>query len=443
MRGSTLRTATAALAASCVLGAGLPGQAAAADGDGSGASPRPYRTAEDAQAVQGAANSIDGPQLRPGRYTDTLDAGERTYYTVELDDSSHGYVSAVLAPPPGTAVGSFDGFTLALEDTDGTVCDETEATFRSKNLSRPIAGHVVRYLEPDGACQEADLYVVRLERKGEDSGKAAWPVELQVMREPGVRGETPRNPTDPSLATEPPPQPTGSPQQVSGGTGFDDPPALGHGVWKDRLLPGETRFYKVPVGWDQQLFVRTAFSNAAEKGTFVFSALRMEVYNPARGLVAEADTSYNGEQRELSAATAPVAYANREESSSEVARASVAGWYYLAVTVHRDVASVAPNGVPFLLRIALKGEPGKGPRYDGDATEAGFGVTDEDREQAAKGLTDEEAAGGGDLRLLGYLSLGTGVALLLVLGGWTLLARRRAAVATPPGYAPPGYPPAR
>lgn len=455
LRGGTLRAATTVLAAACVLVSSLSGQATAAgagenDGEGgtTGGSPRPYRTAEDAKAVTGSAHSIDGPTLRSGRYTDTLEPAENSYYSVDLDDSSHVYVSAVLVPPPGTEVDYNEGFHLSIEGTDGTVCDETEVTFEAGHLSRPLAGHAVRYVEPEGDCQQQGTYSVRLERVGTSSSQAAWPVELQVMREPGVREEPPPPPADLSRATEPPPQPTApEPKEVSGGSSFNDPPAVADGVWKDRVLPGETRFYKVPLGWSQQLFAQAEFSNAAAEGEYVPDALRMEVYNPARGLAAEESESYQGKPQDVEVATAPVHYGNRHESDDEVAHTSVSGWYYLAVTVHRRVASVAPDGLPFLLRLALKGEPGTGPRYDGDATDAGFGITEDDREQAAKGLTDEQVTTGDTMRLVGYLGLGVGTTLLLVLGGWTLLARRRAAAVgspppadpVPPGHTPP-YP---
>lgn len=69
--------------------------------------------------------------------------------------------------------------------------------------------------------------------------------------------------------------------------------------------------------------------------------------------------------------------------------------------------------------------------YEGDA--GVFGVTDQDREVARKGQNAEQAAKSGPMTVVAAAGIGTGSALVLGLGVWTLLARRRAAAAGHPG----------
>ena len=55
--------------------------------------------------------------------------------------------------------------------------------------------------------------------------------------------------------------PTAAPKDVTGGTGFNDARTLGQGVWRDKVLPAQTLWYKVPVGWGQQLRYDVEFAN--------------------------------------------------------------------------------------------------------------------------------------------------------------------------------------
>lgn len=75
------------------------------------------------------------------------------------------------------------------------------------------------------------------------------------------------------------------------------------------------------------------------------------------------------------------------------------------------------------LRVRTSGEPRSGPEYAGESVPKGvFAVSDEDREAAAEGV-----AAGDDtaMRALAVGGIGTGSALLVGLGAWTVMARRR------------------
>ncbi|WP_203182211.1 hypothetical protein [Streptomyces pratensis] len=82
---------------------------------------------------------------------------------------------------------------------------------------------------------------------------------------------------------------------MSGGTGFNDAAAVDEGTWRDDLQPGDSRFYKVPVAWGQQLFLRAQLANGPTDGTsFTVKGLRLALYNTARGPVSDKSIGYRG-----------------------------------------------------------------------------------------------------------------------------------------------------
>ncbi|MBB1242435.1 hypothetical protein GL263_02425, partial [Streptomyces durbertensis] len=420
----------------------VPGTAHATDAD---KRPAAYEAASSAKPVTGTASSADAPRLdTPGWYRDTIGRGEEKYYAVELDDSSTAYLAALAHPEPGTKVGGFgDGLRMELSTTDGRNCRSNgDAAFRGDGAAYPVGDHAARRIGGDDTnCQKAGPYLFKVTRKDEPtSDPADWPLEIRYLLEPGLKGKTPAAPADTGEDTEPPPPPGGEARKVDGGTGIGNAPAVGDGVWRDSLLPGETRFYRVPVDWGQQLFASVELPNAPRAddsdtsgSRFVSRALGANLFNPAGAdLVAGNFTSYNGNQTAATLSTPLVAYGNRYEGGN-VRDAGVAGWYTVAVTLDPALKRHFPASADITLRVRLAGEPQPAPAYDGDAAAGGFGVTDRDREAAEKGLTPAEAEAterGGARALLGWAAIGTGAALALGLLLWHLLARRRAT--TPP-----------
>jgi hypothetical protein len=213
------------------------------------------------------------------------------------------------------------------------------------------------------------------------------------------------------------------------------------GVWQDQVLPGETRFYRVPVDWGQQAAVFADFAGvqggAAGRSASVGAGVRLRAYSPVRKFIAGDDHAYDGRPvvGAVSALLAPVSWTNRTASDPQVSAVRFAGWYYFAVSVHPKVAQMIGHGRPLAvtLRIDVRGTPQQGPAYAGDPARAGIGVSAHDV-TAADGspsrptATASSPAGGGSpgLRALGFSALGTGTVLLAGLGVWTALARRGA-----------------
>jgi hypothetical protein len=374
-----------------------------------------YRMADGAKPVKGAASSVDGPVLaEPGTYTDTISKGEKKFYKVTLDGKSNAYVSAVLAPPPGSAVGVLDGIRVSLASMDGTSCSpDADLTFQGTS-TRPVAGYVTRRIESTRDCRKAGDYLYAVEWTGSGStGAQNWPIELKYMAEPGLESDAPAQGPATSWSSEAPsPSTAGEPQTVDGGTGFNDAAAVGKGAWRDDLHPGDSRFYKVPVAWGQQLFVSAQFANS-KKGFVAINGLRVSLYNPARGVVDDKVDNYIGDPAAIELGSAPAAYGNRSGNGSDAVRAMrFQGWYYVQVTLDHRV----PNPVPVTLNLGIVGKAQPGPAYDGDADAAGFGLGDAGEE--SEGLP---------MRVLGIAGIGMGTVLVLGLGVWTVVGRRRLA----------------
>ncbi|MFF4443164.1 hypothetical protein [Streptomyces sp. NPDC001502] len=430
-----VRGRTTAWAAALGLVAGAPGLAYA---DGAAPGPLPaYRAADGAKAIEGRPSTADAPQIEAGNvYQDRLGPGERVYRLVLDQDGSDVYVSAVVRPAAGAKVSGGDGIAVEVMTTAGRSCPRSGGRANFGYDPYPIAAAGVRRGAEDEDCAPAGVYyakVTRTSAKGYD--QSPWPLEIKVQREPGPGAGVP--------TTAPGTWPSGAPvlpgtEAVprSGGTGFNDARALGSGVWRDEMRPGQTRFYRVPLDWGQQLGLGAELAAAKMTKTYgsASGGLTVSLYSPYRSLISDKDTSYDGKQAGITLEkTPPVAYENRFAGDPGVKPVSLAGWYYVAVTMGAKVAEFTEDAapVPLTLRLDVTGTPAKAPAYQGSLAAGGFGVGDEDRAAAKEGLTAPEAAEAAEaaerhstMRIVAGAGFGAGTVLLLVLGGWTLLGRR-------------------
>jgi hypothetical protein len=454
------RQLTFTAAAAVLALAALPGQAmadASPSGSGStsgtsGAVPPsagpPATWQPSGTAIAGASTTADAPPMKPATtYKDTIKPNETRIYGVTLDAKSSAYVSAYALPPAGSRVAYNDGIELELQSADGSDCDSRDETFESDGSARPIGSAVVRLLGVGSSCQEANQYTLSVHRKSAGtSDPGAWPLELRFVLEPALKPGTTARPAPNFGSASPTPLTAGTPRQARGGTGFEAAAAVKSGIWKDRVVPGETRFYKVPVDWGQQVTVFSDFSSAPVNGddtTYVGGGVRLSAYSPVRELIDSVDSSYSGSPTSLDEQLVPVSYANRAANNSDVQRVRYAGWYYFAVTVHPDVSHAVTGAVPVTLRVDVKGAAQAAPAYDGDPGAAGLGVDAHDV-SAANGTSTGSAGSSGfsGMRFLAFAALGAGTVLLLTLLFWYAAARRRAgrtadAVPQQPGYGPP------
>ncbi|WP_443077105.1 hypothetical protein [Streptomyces sp. SP18CS02] len=420
--------------------AALPGQAWAAGESGS------YVFADGIKQVRGAATTSDAPRLAAGAtYKDAIKGGGKLIYRVDLDAKTNAYVSAVAVPGAGSQVDLMDGLKVSLQDRDGYDCGSNESRFGSATYPRPIADYAHRTLEKDSSsCQEAGSYYVVIERTGKAASPGSWDLEIRHVLEPKPKTEGPTAAPE-NWASASPAPPAGGPRERPGGTSFFDATGLAEGEWTDRIEPGRSRFYRVPVDWGQQIFASADLGSSSGNG-FVGSALAMTLFNPVQGVVSSTDSmSYDGKQKSAALdPLPPVRYENRYDSSSDFENTRFAGWYYLRVSLNPEVGEKfgkKPYGLT--LRINVKGTPQKAPAYDGPA--GIFAVTQDDKEAAASGQSAPEAEKSDTMKLVAAAGIGAGSVLVLGLGAWTLLARRRGAAADggpaareePAQYGPP------
>ncbi|MEV6419730.1 hypothetical protein [Streptomyces sp. NPDC051662] len=416
--------AVAVGAAVCLLAA-LPGQARAAG------EPSPYAFDPGARRISGAATTSGAKPLDADRtYRDAIEPGGTLIYRLNLDAETNAYVSAVAVPGPATTVAYGDKIKISLQNSRGSDCDSNDAQFgAASTFPRPLAAYAYRLIEQGASsCQEAGPYYVVIERTGEDtSTPEPWELEIRHVSEPELTGPGPSEAPSgwPSASPEPV---GGEPRARAGGLGFYDAAELGKGEWTTEIEPGASLFYRVPVDWGQQIFAAADLGSAAAGSGFVSGAFSMALYNPARGLVETSNSlSYTGKQKTTAIdPLPPVAYENRFGSRTGDKEMRFAGWYYLRVSLNPEVGEkfgAGPYGLT--LRIDVEGDPKDAPAYAGPAGD--FSVNPDDRQSAADGGTT--GAGGADNEAMKWVAaagIGVGTVLVLGLGVWTLLARRRA-----------------
>ncbi|WP_330289390.1 hypothetical protein [Streptomyces sp. NBC_00576] len=447
----TVRGAVVAAVLCAVVGAGAgPGA-----GSEAVAAPDPYTYdfAEGARAVEGAATTTDAVGLEPGgTYRSTLPVNGRLYFRLALDATSNAYVSATAVPRQGATVASSDGVKVSVQDADARSCSYDSTRFGPSRSPHPVAALASRVTDGETtACRQAGTYYVVVDRVDvAGSSSDDWDLELTYVSEPGLvnKGATVAPESPESWDSASPDPLTGDAVRREGGAGFATAAPVGNGVWGDDITPGQTLFYRVPVDWGQQLYavaeLGSSSGGSSGGGRSVSSALVMSLYNPARGYVDDEGLFYDG--RQTSAALdplPPVAYANRYGSGDRVSGMRFAGSYYLVVHLGEQMTErfgAGPYGLT--LRVQVTGTAQDAPGYLGRSVPRDtFTVTDQDREAAAgwtgvAGADGSVAAasgksggsGGGDaaMRVVAVSGIGTGSVLVLGLGLWTVVARRRA-----------------
>ena len=351
------------------------------------------------------------------------------------------YVAATAVPPTDVAVTPTEGVRVSLQDADGRSCSAADtASIGAGRSPRPLTVWGARQLSPSRSlCQGAGTYYVVVERVlRTESLRGDWDLELAPVLEPGLRkaGSTSAPEAWDSATPSPP---AGTAVRVRGGGGFGSATALEQGVWRDDVKPGQTLFYEVPVDWGQQVYATADLSSSSGGGAgggFVPGGVNLALYNPVRGLVDATSISYNGSQKSGAlAAVPPVGYDNRYAVSDRVNGMRFAGAYYLVVHLAARVGEEFGDGpVGLMLRVRVKGEATAGPGYAGQSKPSGiFQVGLLGRASGAAGEADSSDGDGGGgsgdagMKLVAVGGIGAGTVVLVVLGVWVVVGRRRAA----------------
>lgn len=408
----------------------LPCGTAAAHGNATATekgAPQSYAFTPGARTVAGATGTATAPRLDAGRtYRSSLSRNGKLYYRLELGATDTAYVPVTAVPPAHSTVSATDGITVSLQDATGTPCSFANARFGAGLSPRPVTALGQRETGK-AVCQGRGTYYVvvrRLDAQGPGTTAPAQPWDLEIAPVTEPRTAQAGATSAPQAWDSATPEPlTGEPRDRSGGTGFASASPLGQGVWRTSLVPGETRFYKVPLDWGRQLHASAELGSATGHG-YVGGALNLSLYNPVRGYVEDAALGYTGTQKAaVLAPLPPVEYANRYAVPTGVTSVRFAGDYYLVLHLSEQTAdSFGPGPFAVTLRVRVAGRAHTGPQYDGRPVPGEvFTVSGQDRETALTGNTGD----GADpvMRLVAISGIGLGTALLLMLAGWTVTAR--------------------
>ncbi|WP_314224799.1 hypothetical protein [Streptomyces zaehneri] len=410
-----------------------------------------YAFADDVRSAPATTGTTGAARLEPGAtYRSSLPGEDKAYYRLELDGVSDVYVSVTAIPRAGTALSAGDGISVSVQDADSVTCSSDSVTVGTAVSPQPLTAWGARELLPGkGVCQKTGTYYVVVERTGTDSGTGSgeqdtdlsdgrsWDLELAPVSEaPLAKAADTRVPEVWDSSTPTPP--VDEPASVRGGAGFAEAAAVKQGVRSDEIVPGQTLFYKVPVDWGQQLSATVDLGSAEKNSGYVVDALEMTLYNPVRASVKDTGIGYGGSQKSASLPPVPpVGYANRYAPTDPTKSLRFAGSYYLVVHLAAQVADRFGEGPYGLtLRVRLGGSTQAGPGYARQSVPRGFfdvGAPDPVLSGSGSPVGADasgDGASGGDpaMKAIAVGGIGTGSVLLMVLGVWTLTARRRAAV---------------
>lgn len=395
--------------------------------------------------VEGATTGDRAPLLAPGQYLDAIGPGEKRYYAVALDAVSTANFSATAVPQPGAAVDTFDALRTSIAYGTDSSCATNTEHFYQKEGAAPLTSAVARIPAPEGTrvCDRAGRYWLVVERESKKGSDAArWPLEL-------VHGvETPLKKGVTAAASEPEygvggksaALPSGDPRDVRGGTGFNDAKELGRGVWRDRILPSQTLWYKVPAGWGQQVRYDVEFANeptVEQASSYSYGATQL--FTPARFPVGgggefTSTAVYNGRPAAIRMGSVPVAWTNRYEYRSTVQPVHTRGEFYISVTLGARAAEIAENPrIGVVLRVSVLGDERAGPEHGaavlGKKTDNG-----PDKRGNSTAAADSDGTGGAGWTGIAAAA-GAGAVVVVIAGLVFVRSRRRVATQTTRGSA--------
>lgn len=341
---------------------------------------RPYRPT--GEPVQGSADVQSAPVLAPGQYLDELRVDEVRYYAVDLADGVTPTFAATVVRGLDEARDTyqFDTLTLGLQTANGQDCGENQELSAPSRANVPQSGHAIpgQVGEEFGStfdrhedCGLPGRYILRIERGSNRVDRAVLPVELLFVAEPPVSvSEQESLPSPVSKAAAEPanvPQFRSGGSSATGGGSFTDAGEVGTGSWNDSIRGGESLFYRVRLDWGQRLAYTAVVGRPDGSGSGVITPVSTEIYNPAHVPVKPAGSKYNSviagrSPAELANSTVPVIFRNREISDDALEPVSLAGDYFIRVTLGED-EDLGDQALPVRLAVQVVGEVDGAPTY--------------------------------------------------------------------------------
>lgn len=384
------------------------------------------------------------------------DEGATKYLRIAVPEGYKAYLSTTLVQDNALSSDNRSDFYATVDlSNDGPNSDScTRATLDGKTLG-PASVDNISFKPPESAVDTI------VHKKG-DSGcdHDAWimettvysgaaeggsgkvdqvEVELVIQFEPFVDG--PEESSYPAgdygeNAPKPTPEAIDNPVAVSGGTGFSDAEELKAGSYSTTIVPGEYKFFRVPVNWGQNPVVSvSAGDSVSGKSANLYSIL----YAPTRNQQPFSSSSlsiYQGRESGAFSLDRPVLYNNRDTNWGGQ-MVAMAGDFYIGFSMANQDRKTGGQDQPFEFKISYLGDKVAGPDWrptfepgptpsespirltsDEEATSAPATTTQaEDAEAAAP---KEESSNTGL-----YAGIGVGAVVLLALIAGLAAARRK------------------
>lgn len=332
---------------------------------------RPYDVA--GKPVDGSPSPTGAPLVAPGQYADTVAAGgARTkYYAIDLVRTETVYITSTIIPATlrGGGITGRLIVLMRLQDSTGRRClspdraDEPLLAGKVDPVSALVSG-AVGGPKWSRRCPTSGRFIVAVTRQS--SSTVATRAEVIVRLEPPVAAAGP-----PGITVVPPgltaPK-AGKAIAAVGGTSFNNAALVSTGTYRDTLSTGETRYYRVNLGWGQRLAYRITVHKIAglDHGVgFIRSAMATPMRqnlvlsnssNSARGFGGPASIDVVG------STLVPIVYRNRSTSRSDIRPYSLAGDYYLTLGMSYPVGAL-PYSTEVTVTVRVVGVVQSGPRY--------------------------------------------------------------------------------
>lgn len=342
---------------------------------------RPYTAV--GRPIRGGATQAAAPTITPGQYLDTYEKGGKSvsdrdgttkYYAARLREGDTPYFSATIIPL-GIRVEQLGTMQviISLVDRDDDLCVGVNSNAFDIGLWGKVSPQTaVLSPEPVGdewsdTCAAGQPVYLKVERLGDAYRLEQLPMEIAFRAEPPVSSPGPAAAAERSTTLPPPAE--ADPAPVEAGFSFNDAPELVPGTYADEIVPGETRYFKVRLGWGQRLSYRITVPAAglriqsAAIYTKMASPLRAEL-DQAVGATRDYQLIGGTEDQTISGSTeAPVRYANRDSTKGRMDLLSVDGDYYLVLDATYPIGEKDPFTMPYQLTLAVDGAVEQGPTY--------------------------------------------------------------------------------
>ena len=326
--------------------------------------------------IIGTPTTDNAPAMTPGLWTDSLTAGDGDYgsakkfYVVKRTiPNSTLHISVSARPTSESGEVSIQSELIRFADAEptGRTCLGLSGMAQPMDNSSVMSDSIdFPGTKSQGEWCTADAVPIWISR--DRGGKTPLPIEILVMEEPPLTagGETALPSPPMRRVPDATPSPMQGAQPAVGGGSFTDAPLITPGTWTEQYVPSETILYRVHLDWGQslQLTVQNPRLSDAWRISTHYTAW---IYGPDRAWAAIGNLGYTkgNSLAPLTRLTAPVTYANRDESMPTVSHTQLAGDYYIAISMPGTYGDNKGAGVPFpvTFRVDVTGTPQAPPPY--------------------------------------------------------------------------------